>query len=639
MTANPVKKWSIPDTRLPFVNTEVTEVTFGGERCLVSSVWIGAAGGRLYFWNPDTGSHDVRLLPNGIPGAYMLKEGPDGLLYIGCGNGDLICYDPATDKFSELVTGEMHSITWGGCVTDRYVVWSASPGEVGVFDWQERKLVKIFRPLDPETPASLYGHSVVEAPDGKIVFAMNSPRSKLIVLDLDTLDPVSHTPEALKPGGFIKDLAFLSEDLISFTYKNDLLFFSYPDLKLQKKVPGLEEGTLLRGKWCSLSKQYFAVANPMDTLVRLNSKQDHFDSIAENWTVDGTAAIGSWRKKSFCAVTVTGHGLRYNAADDTTDRLDLEATGLLPAHALCVAPKARKMVGAPFINQRFWTIDLETDEGEDQGRAAPGGGQINQILWDPITSRFMLSSYTSCSITTYDPIKETRWPENPSVLASARDHGQMRPMALVHDGAHLWMATSPNYGTLGGALCRVDPQTGHIDVWRNIVPEQKLTALIADPIQNRIYFSTEIFADCNSAPSTATTARLISFCTETLKVLRSDIVKDDTKSLKLIAQMENGDILIQASDQPHIWNPKTGDVASLGTTSGRIRSALNWTPDYGVLISTADAISRLRIEDGEIKLEQLIGEGGSFLQIADDKLWYASANGSHICCAAVPKRS
>lgn len=626
MDVNAVVKRKIPDTRLPFVNTEISEINFLGERCLVSSIWAGAAGGRLYFWNLDTGTHAYRVLPNGIGGAYMLKEGPDGKLYVGCGNGDLLRYDPATDNFEVLVAGELHSITWGGCVTDRYAVWTAAPGEVGVYDWQNEKLVKVFRPLDTETPTALYGHSAVEAPDGKVIVGMNTPQCRLIVLDLETMEPLSHTPEALRPGNYIYDLAFFTEKLFGFPYGNEILLFSYPEIDLQQRIPGPRGTKRLRGKLCVREGEYYAVAHPADTLLRLDREQGRFEVIAENWTGDCVGATGTWRKKDFCAVTVAGDAFRYAAESGSTDRLDLEATGLLPAHALCAAPETRTILGAPFINQRFWSIDLETGESRDRGRAAPGGGQINQIVWDPVTARFMLSSYTTCSVTAFDPSRDAVWPGNPSVLASAHDQGQMRPTALAHDGTHIWMATSPEYGTLGGALCRINPRTGSINTWRHIVPDQKINAFVLDPNRKRVYCSSDIYADCNSAPPTENTARLVSFCMETLTVLRSDTVREEAPLVKVLALLEDGKVLVQEAANLHAWNPGTGAITDLGPAPGFIKSALSWTPDYGMLISANGSISRVTVKDGKILLEELIKENGAFLQMAGDKLWFACEN-------------
>jgi hypothetical protein len=107
---NQIRRYTIPDSRLPFVNAEVERTTFQGQPHLVSSIWGGAVGGRIYFWNPDTGSKGMRHLPDGVPGAYMLRTAGDGCLYLGCGNGDLIRYDSTTDTFETLVTGELKSI-------------------------------------------------------------------------------------------------------------------------------------------------------------------------------------------------------------------------------------------------------------------------------------------------------------------------------------------------------------------------------------------------------------------------------------------------------------------------------------------------------------------------------------------------
>ena len=109
---NSIRRYTIPDSRLPFVNAEVERTTFQGQPHLVSSIVGGGAGGRLYFWNPDTGSKGMRHLPEGVPGVYMLRTAADDCLYLGCGNGDLVRYDPAADAFETLVAGELKSITW-----------------------------------------------------------------------------------------------------------------------------------------------------------------------------------------------------------------------------------------------------------------------------------------------------------------------------------------------------------------------------------------------------------------------------------------------------------------------------------------------------------------------------------------------
>jgi hypothetical protein len=116
----------------------------------------------------------------------MLRPAYDGLLYLGCGEGSLVAYDPRADRFEVLVSGELDGITWGGCVTDSLAVWSVSPGDACVYDWRERKLLKTFRTLDSSESPSHYAHNVLECPDGKILFGLNVPQARLVLLDPKT---------------------------------------------------------------------------------------------------------------------------------------------------------------------------------------------------------------------------------------------------------------------------------------------------------------------------------------------------------------------------------------------------------------------------------------------------------------------
>ena len=470
-----IKRYAIPHSRMPFINAEVAKVQFRGDVHLVSSIWGGSSGGRIYFWNPDTGSRGMRELPEGIPGAYMLRTAADGRLYLGCGNGDLIRYDPVADRFEILVTGELTSITWGGCVTDRYAVWEASPGHVGVYDWRESRLVKVFRPIDTEYPTALYGHNVLEAPDGRVLLAIDVPQARLVLLNLETMSAESHTPENIRGVGSTTDAFFWDDKTFAAFVRGELHFMAYPGFELKQRIAHGEHGGL-GGKACIVDGRLHAYSAADGGLCVLDREAEKWEVAAEGWSDGGPATIHPWGETAVCGVTLSGIALRYDTRTGRTDRIDLESTGPMAAHALCPVPDRKMIFGAPFINQRFWMINMETGEGRDCGRAAPGGGQINQIIWEPITQRVLQSSYTTSSVTAFDPAAAADWPRNPYVVASAQQEGQMRPTGLVHDGRYVWMSTSPEYGHLGGALSRIDPRTGDIRIWRHLVPDQKVNA-------------------------------------------------------------------------------------------------------------------------------------------------------------------
>ncbi len=623
------RRFRMPDSRLPFVNAEIARVDFRGRPHLVTSVWGGGSGGRLYFWNPDTRSRDSRRLPDGTPGAYMLKTASDGRLYLGCGRGELARYDPRADGFEVLVRDELTSITWGGCVTDRYAVWSASPGHAGVYDHQEDRLVRIFRPIDTEEPTALYGHCVVEAPDGKVILGMNVPQARLVVLDLDAMTVTSHTPPSIVGKGSTHGATFLDARTLALFAGGELQLLRYPGFELLETVAP-PEGFEHVGRGCLAGGRLYALGPPDGSLYGLDRAGRRWELVCEAWTGGEGAVMSPWGKGGICAVTTGGRALRLEAHSGEQDAFDLEATGPMSAHAFCAVPEVELIVGAPFINQRFWTIDLTSGDGRDCGRAAPGGGQVNQIVWDPVTRRVLMSSYTSASVTAFDPMEPPDWPRNPRVLASAKDRGQMRPMALAHDGRHVWMATSPEYGDLGGALSRIDPRSGEIRVWRHIVPDQKLNAIVLDPTRRRVYCSTEITADCGSAPPTQTTAELVSFDMDALTVRRRQPVRDGAPRVLVLALLPTNEVLAQESGDLYAWNAEEGRLRTLGPAPRDLREVVR--DAKGRLWASAEGgIGRLNVKETGVSFESLIAEEGRHLQVVDDTLYYAC--GFEVCAA------
>ena len=623
-----MKRYPIPHSRLPFINAEVTRVRFLGDDHLVSSVWGGSSGGRIYFWNPDTRSRGMRELPEGIPGAYMLRTAADGCLYLGCGNGDLIRYDPVADRFEVLITGELTSITWGGCVTDRYAVWEASPGHVGVYDWRESRLVKVFRPIDTEYPTALYGHNVLEAPDGRVLLAIDVPQARLVLLNLETMSAESHTPENIRGVGSTTDAFFWDSETLAAFVRGELHFMTYPGFELKQRIEGPEQGGL-GGKACVAGGRLHAYSAADGSLYVLDREAEKWDVAAPDWSDGGPTTLHPWGETVVCGVTISGLALKFDTETGRKDCIDLEATGPMAAHALCPVPDRKVIFGAPFINQRFWMVDMATGDGEDCGRAAPGGGQINQIIWEPITQRVLQSSYTTSAVTAFDPTAQPAWPDNPRVLASAQREGQMRPTGLLHDGRYVWMSTSPEYGHLGGALSRIDPENGEIRVWRHIVEDQKVNSLLVDSNRRRVYCGTEIFADANSAPPTQTTGMMVSFDVDRLAVDRSQAIQEGEGAARVMVVLPSGEVLALQRNRFYAWNAQTGDLRDLGLGPTGCREVV-LDPATGRMWTSADErVGQLEVGAESIEFIPLIDGKGEHLRVVDGSLYYAA--GFEVC--------
>lgn len=621
------------------MNTEITELNVRGNVRLVSSIWGANNGGRLYVINPQTGESFWRRLPEGIPGAYMLRTAGDGRLYLGCGEGSLAVYDPQTDSFDVLVTGQLDGITWGGCVTGSYVVWSASPGHACVYNWQKKRLLKTFRPLDSEHPTALYAHAAEACPDGKALLGVNVPQARLVLLDPDTLTAQSFTPEALRGRLYIQWISFLDNGRVAIMSEDELLIMHYPSLDLERRIdsPGCVRGSRHRhGRNCCLiGETIYGLFKPNNSLwqLDLDVADAHWRPVVNELTGDLPVAVNAAENRYVCVIDVSGEFIRYDTQTGRLFRRNLDSTG--PAtgtNALCIVPGLRVAFGAQFINQRFWKIDLASGLGRDIGQAAPGSGQINGMVWDEASRRLLMASYTSACITAFDPDAPSNWPKNPRVLARAC-HEQMRPRALVHDGQFIWMASSAAYGLLGGAVSRLDPASGEIKVWRNIVPNQTPNSLVLDSGKRRLYLSTEIYADGDSVPATDRTARLVAFNMDTQSVDRRQVVSEDAGALRLLAMLPSGVVLgIEGKagfawqltkGTLFAWDPAGGTIIHAGGFNGSL-GHVTVGPDGKIYAALDRQIGTLEVEGGQIRFHPFLEtplERADFLQVHGGTLY------------------
>ena len=157
-----------------------------------------------------------------------------------------------------------------------------------------------------------------------------------------------------------------------------------------------------------------------------------------------------------------------------------------------------RLLGTPFITQRFWEVNLRTGEGRDCGRAAPGTGEVLQT-WK-IGKLVYLASYTGAELMEYDPNAFPHFPENPRVVADPP--GGMRPVAGADDGRHLYYACSMEYGTLGTALVRYDTRTGEARYAWNPLGDQQIWSLRYHKPSHGLVCATTMHADCRSCPPT-----------------------------------------------------------------------------------------------------------------------------------------
>lgn len=182
----------------------------------------------------------------------------------------------------------------------------------------------------------------------------------------------------------------------------------------------------------------------------------------------------------------------------------LEVSRLLPAEAIqhtdCLRLIDRdRLLGTPFITQRFWEVNLKTGKGYDCGRAAPGGGEILQT-WR-LGGKIYMAEYGGGRLVEYDPQVHPHFPENPRVVANPAVTN--RPIAAADDGRCLYYSCSAPYGHLGSTVTRYDTVTGLYQAAVNPIPDQRIVSLAYDRRFKRLLAATHFDADCQSCPATS----------------------------------------------------------------------------------------------------------------------------------------
>ncbi|MHB9108039.1 MAG: NHL repeat-containing protein [Armatimonadota bacterium] len=157
-----------------------------------------------------------------------------------------------------------------------------------------------------------------------------------------------------------------------------------------------------------------------------------------------------------------------------------------------------RLLGTPYITQRFWEVNLRTGEGRDCGRAAPGTGEVLQT-WK-IGRKIYLACYTGAELLEYDPAEHPHFPENPRVVADP-PHG-MRPVAGTDDGRNIYYACSMEYGLLGTSLVEYDTRTGATRYVAKPLGDQQIWSLWYHRPSHGLVCATTMHADCRSCPPT-----------------------------------------------------------------------------------------------------------------------------------------
>lgn len=248
-------------------------------------------------------------------------------------------------------------------------------------------------------------------------------------------------------------------------------------------------------------------------------------------------------------------------------------------------PCLHRAFGSTHVIQRFWEIDLDSGIGRDLGDSGPGGGQVNDMLWDDEQYLLFLASYGACALLAYDPMREPNFPYNPRIVCRV-GHGQMRPLQLLKHGSDAWMISTSHYSHLGGALSRICLVTGKLEVYQAFLQTLAPTRMILSRTgRQELYLSTTAHADCQSAIPVEAGAKLLVFDLEHGRVAREIVPRIGALTLKLMAHAENGSGIIyldRDAQELWLWDPDRNRVQRIGSAPPGLREIVPGPGDRGL---------------------------------------------------------
>ena len=526
--ASRVVRVPIPKCRDPFVNTPLVALgpgPDGAERFWIST-WNANVGTTAVLID-ELGRYRVFRFPAEFPGFYSAcPETPDSLWL--CGWLDVVVHlDLATGKWKSYKTGAPRALVFQGMAFDPatkklFAAAFPSPDITAFsFDTVAKKPAKIFRGFSREH----YMRFSFPNGDGTWSIILQTPAASLVRWDPRS-DELASTP---LPAGAAASR--LISDAENRWYFPGLGWYDPKTGAFDAAGPRPEtDGTwILRRE----NKAYGVTGNrdisewDMATgKARTIISAADYDDFEVNFTASGKAVL----------VTLYGNFYRFDLA---TGALELAKT--LPTDSVqrldCLLRiDDRRLLGTPFITQRFWEVDLKTGEGRDCGRAAPGGGEVLQT-WK-VRDKVYMAAYTGGELVEYDPAKPARFPENPHVVADPP--GGMRPVAAADDGRFIYYSCSAPYGKLGSVLTKYDTRTGLAVYAPDPIAQEQIVSLRFDRPSKRLICATTYNADCESAPAASDVCHFAVINPQTLAVEKSFAAPKGGDSASVIGPLGRG---------------------------------------------------------------------------------------------------
>jgi hypothetical protein len=560
---------AIPPSRDPFVNANLVSLgpdEEGDERFWISS-W-NTVSGTLGALVTESGGHRIYRFGPPHSGFYSVAQQDQDTLWL-CGDlAHVVRLSLSSGRFECFATGAPPALVFQGMAFDAQsgqLFAAANPGQGLVafaFDTRLKKPAGLYQSLcEQHYMCSSFDNgdgsvSCLVYNPGLVALRWNPHEGSVKAVTLATGDPSGEGP--------ISDTIGFSR-----TITDDLGRRYFPQLGWNDAASGeFSEGPTLPGNettwfarrgdriWGAIDKPSSCSVVCFDTTtqrLREICVIENGHSRGVNLSVAG----------KLMAVTLYGDLLRFDGesgALELSHRLPTDAVGGLDC--LCRLDDDR-LLGTPFITQRFWQVNLSTGQGFDCGRAAPLCGQIQMLA--QVDGKVYLAAYGGGHLMQFDSTRHPNYPENPRVVAAPP--GAMRPVAITQADNCLIYSCSHEYGKLGCILTRYQCDSGLAQYHDDPLKGQRICSLHYHAGSGTLLAGTTNSADCNSCPPSSNYCYLIELDSNTLAPKELLRAPEGTYTVAVIGNLSARSILcsvqghFEGSDQTRLFAVTPGELS------------------------------------------------------------------------------
>lgn len=572
-----VIKRDLPFTRDPFINAQVVRAGVDpvtGEDRFWSSTWNSNSGsiGALF---TASGQNKIFRFDKSRKqfGFYGASYQENDVMWLSCFLDQVTRLDLVSGETVSYDTGLPHELSFSGFTYDektkKIFVCAYCQCDMKrkgfVFDTVTCKTVKVFEDIPLKNNQLRYS---LKNNDGTYTLANMIPNVELLIWNPEN-DELNITD------------CYPAENMNHyFTIVNDsqgnvyLPYYGWISPKTKEFLPGpkapseacwfaMRDNTVYGAQWTK------GVGGC--NLVRWNMKENHVETFGY---VPDAMSYQFELTKDGKIVAFNVYGFFYKidpatGAVETSKMFDTDSVG----HVDCLCRiDENRLLGTPFITQRFFEMNIRENKGLDMGRATGGVGEVLAVI--PFKDKIYMASYTQGYMTEYDPKFPARFPENPRSVVEPPAPA-MRPVGYCTDHDSVYYSCSHEYGFLGSMTIKYTPESGKTVFLDNPLEHHMIRSMFYDSGANTVIAGTTYDADCRSCPPVDDNSYIVKFDPSSLKVTDKVYAPVKTVTTEIKGVMHNGDYLVALHTGrglqyavinihefvPRLYQPKTEDFS------------------------------------------------------------------------------